>query len=101
MPWILLSDQGPQFTRDFWTQSFNTILADIRPRSTYYPQSNGAVSILTGLLPFMLQFAQSPRAQWDAVLEGGNINLSEAVLHADVESGSDLALRLGFDVIQI
>ena len=130
MPRILLSDQGPQFTSDFWKHFFDLLQTDIRLTSSYHPQSNGgserfnrtliealrsfvnvrhddwdeylvhiefaynsSVNPATGFSPFVLQFAQSPRAPWDSVLEGGNI--PEAA-----ESGADLALRLGFDVLQ-
>jgi hypothetical protein len=131
MPRILLSDNGPQFTSDFWKAFYELLQTDIRLTSSYHPQSNGgserfnrtliealrsyvnarhddwdeylvhiefaynsSVNPATGFSPFLLQFAQSPRAPWDAVLEGGNVS------EAEFETGNDLALRLGFDIIQ-
>jgi len=131
MPRVLLSDNGPQFTSEFWTEFFSLLQTDIRLTSSYHPQSNGqtdrfnrtliealrsfvnarhdnwdqflvpfefaynsTVNASTGFSPFILQFAQAPRAPWDSVLEGGE-NDSNGPL-----SGGDLAFSLGFDTLK-
>jgi transposase InsO family protein len=55
---------------------------------------NSTVNASTGFSPFILQFAQAPRAPWDSVLEGGE-NDSNGPL-----SGGDLAFSLGFDTLK-
>ena len=52
---------------------------------------NSTVNVSTGFSPFILQFAQAPRAPWDSVLEGGENNSNGPL------SGGDLAFSLGFD----
>jgi len=128
MPRVLLSDNSPQFTSEFWTEFFSLLQTDIRLTSSYHPQSNGqterfnrtliealrsfvnarhdnwdqflvhfefaynsTVNASTGFSPFILQFAQAPRAPWDSVLEGGENNSNGPL------SGGDLAFSLGFD----
>jgi hypothetical protein len=56
---------------------------------------NSTVITSTGYSPFILQFAQAPRAPWDSVLEGGGNNDS-----VDHLSGGDLAFSLGFETLQ-
>jgi hypothetical protein len=56
---------------------------------------NSTVNTSTGYSPFILQFAQAPRAPWDSVLEGGGNNDS-----VDHLSGGDLAFSLGFETLQ-
>ena len=55
---------------------------------------NSTVNASTGLSPFILQFAQAPRAPWDSVLEGGETDSIGAL------SGADLAFALGFETLQ-
>jgi transposase InsO family protein len=54
---------------------------------------NSTVNASTDFSPFILQFAQAPRAPWDSVLGGGE-NDSNGPL-----SGGDLAFSLGFDTL--
>jgi hypothetical protein len=129
-PRVLLSDNGPQFTTEFWTEFFSLLQTDIRLTWSYHPQSNGqterfnrtliealrsfvnachdnwdqflvlefaynsTVNVSTGFSPFILQFAQAPRAPWDSVLEGGETDSNGPV------SGGDLAISLGFDTLK-
>jgi hypothetical protein len=131
MPRVLLSDNGPQFTSEFWTEFFSLLQTDIRLTSSYHPQSNGqterfnrtliealrsfvnarhdnwdeflvhfefaynsTVNDSTVFSPFILQFAQAPRAPWDSVLEGGENDSNGP------SSGGDLAFSLGFDTLK-
>jgi len=128
MPRVLLSDNGPQFHSDFWTEFFALLRTEVRLTSTYHPQSNGgsekfnktllealrsyvsarqddwdtylvyiefaynnSVNAATGFSPFVLQFAQSPRAPWD---------LFNATEPDEMHRGnSNLASSLGLDII--
>jgi len=53
---------------------------------------NSTINASTGLSPFILQFAQAPRAPWDSVLDKGGGEKSKM-------SGSDHALAFGFDTL--
>jgi hypothetical protein len=55
---------------------------------------NSTVTASTGFSPFILQFAQAPRAPWDSVLEGGENDSNGP------SSGGDLAFSLGFDTLK-
>ena len=55
---------------------------------------NSTVNASTGFSPFILQFAQAPRALWDSVLEGGENDSNGP------SSGGDLAFSLGFDTLK-
>ena len=41
LPTILLSDRGPQFISDFWTDLFASLKTQVRLTSAYHPASNG------------------------------------------------------------
>ncbi len=101
MPWVILSDNGPQFISAFRKQLFILLETSLRLTFTYHPQSNGgqekfnktliealrtyvfhrhanwdecllyfefvynySVNPSTGTSPFILSYAQSPRAPW-------------------------------------
>jgi hypothetical protein len=53
---------------------------------------NSTVNASTGFSPFILQFAQAPRAPWDSVLDQGGDEKRKM-------SGKDIAMSLGFDTL--
>jgi transposase InsO family protein len=53
---------------------------------------NSTVNASTGFSPFILQFAQAPRAPWDSVLDQGGDEKRKM-------SGKDMAMSLGFDTL--
>ncbi len=63
---VLLSDNGPQFHSDFWTEFFAFLRTVVKLTSNYHPQSNGGSEKLNKTLMEVLQSYVSARQNdWD------------------------------------
>ena len=66
---MLLSDRGPQFASEFWTEFFGLLKTDIRLTSSYHPQSNGGVEKFNKTLLEALRSCVNARySDWDEYL---------------------------------
>ena len=66
---MLLSDRGPQFASEFWTEFFGLLKTDIRLTSSYHPQSNGGVEKFNKtLLEALRSYVNARHSNWDEYL---------------------------------
>ena len=66
---MLLSDRGPQFASEFWTEFFGLLKTDIRLTSSYHPQSNGGVEKFNKtLLEALRSYVNARHSDWDEYL---------------------------------
>ena len=49
-PRVIVSDRDPIFTRNFWTELFSCLGAQLAHRSSYHPQSDGQNEIVNKFL---------------------------------------------------
>jgi transposase InsO family protein len=69
MPRVLLSNNGPQFHSDFWTEFFALLRTEVRLTSTYHPQSNGgSEKINKTFLKVLRSYVSSRQDDWDTYL---------------------------------
>jgi hypothetical protein len=47
VPKIIVSDRGPIFTGNFWTELFSCLGTQLDHKSSYHPQSNGKIHHIT------------------------------------------------------
>jgi transposase InsO family protein len=62
---VLLSDNGPQFHSDFWTDFFALLRTEVKLTSTYHSQSNGGLEKFNKtLIQTLLSYVSVRQDDW-------------------------------------